>query len=241
MGVITDYLLGDLARPAFLAGRRITKFLRAISQVGDYYAQRILSARDEWTAERATRDALLSLARNANDRGFARENTIDIAAYMLRVIEEHRKKGTTDGLEAQFARMLMPNIEIVTELDLRNAGAVNPFGGNVGFFFILVSGPHPFAATYATWDGGKVFDDPTATWGMSLSPSDQSEIEDVIRRWKPAGTSCRFVVFDDDGTTTWGPLGLSGSYQLLPIWEPWERLPPAGTPVAYYNADFLVP
>ena len=160
---------------------------------------------------------------------------------MLRVIEEHRKKGTTDGLEAQFARMLMPNIEIVTELDLRNAGAVNPFGGNVGFFFILVSGPHPFAATYATWDGGKVFDDPTATWGMSLSPSDQSEIEDVIRRWKPAGTSCRFVVFDDDGTTTWGPLGLSGSYQLLPIWEPWERLPPAGTPVAYYNADFLVP
>lgn len=239
--LLQRYLLQDLPRPRFLAGRRATAYLRTFCEVADELAQDILDARSELTIETASRAALLSIARNCNDRGFARENTGPLASYLLRILSEKRKAGTEDGLKAQFARMGMPVIEIIKELDLRNAGVVNGFGGNIGFFFIIVRAPFPFASLSGSWDGGGTWDDGTATWGAALTPSDQAEIGDVLRRWKPAGTSCRFILFDEDGSTGWGPAGLSGNYQEIPFNEAWEHLPPAGVVTPYYNVDFLTP
>mgnify|MGYP001158829584 FL=1 len=239
--LLKRYLLTDLDRPRYLSGRRITSYLRTFCEVADEVAQDILDARGQLLIESASRAALLALARNANDRGFAREQTKDLAAYLLRILTEKRKAGTEDGLRAQFARMGMPAIEIVKELDLRNAGVVNGFGGNEGFFFIIVRAPFPFASLAGSWDGGGTWDDDAATWGTAITPSDQADIGDVLRRWKPAGTSCRFILFDEDGTTGWGPAGLSGNYQELPYNEAWEYLPPSGVVTPYYNVDFLTP
>lgn len=240
MGIITDYILRELPRPQYFGGRQVTRFLRALSEGGDVLSQRILDARKEWTAETATRDALLALARNMNDRGFARESTTDLLAYLLRIIAEHRKKGTEYGLKAQFARIGCPDIDIVTELTLRDAGAVNPFGGNIGFFFIIIRQPNPFTFTYSSWDGDGEWDDGTSRWGWFGSADDLLDIGDILRRWKPAGSSCRFVLFDEDGTAGWTPLGLTGNYAQIPYNEPWETRTD-GLVSAYYNTDFLTP
>lgn len=240
MGVISDYILRDLPRPAFLSGKRIAAFLRGLTQVGDKYAQQVIDSRNEHTAEKATHDALLALARNMNDRGFACEDDRLLMQYLLRIIAEHRKKGTTDGIKTQFARIGCPNIEIVTELDLRNAGAVNPFGGNIGFFFILVNQPHPMASVGGgAWDGGESWDDGVTRWGWNGTQDDLSEISDILRRWKPSGTSCRFVVFDDDGSAAWAAGGLTGNYSLIAFNESWEKAP-TGLVSYYYNSSFLV-
>lgn len=240
MALISDYLLRELPRPAFLGGRRITAFLRSIAQTGDYFAQRVLDARREHTAETATRDALLALARNFNDRGFDDESSPDLLAYLLDIIAQHRLKGTEYGIKAQFARIGCPDIDIVTELTLRDAGAVNPFGGNVGFFFIIVRQPNPFRFTYGDWDGGGSWDDGTSRWGWGDELNRVRDIEDILRRWKPSGSSCRFVCFDEDGSAGWNALGLTGNYAQLPINEPWETLP-SGLVSPYYNSSFLVP
>ena len=108
MGLITDYLFGQLPRPTFLGGKRIKAVLRSISEVGDTFAQNVLQSRAESTAQTASRDGLLALARNMNDRGFDAESTADLLVYVLDIIEQHRKKGTEDGIKKQFARIGYP-------------------------------------------------------------------------------------------------------------------------------------
>ncbi len=239
MGLITDYLFGQLPRPTFLGGKRIKALLRSISEVGDTLAQNVLQSRAESTAQTASRDGLLALARNMNDRGFDAESTADLLVYVLDIIEQHRKKGTEDGIKKQFARIGYPTCEIVTELTLRDAGAVNPFGGNIGFFFIIVKQPYPFPLSYSAWDGGGSWDDGVARWGWADNTDLLNNIRSILRGWKPSGTSCRFIVFDEDGTAGWNAGGLTGNYALIAINEPWE-ITPSGLVAYYYNSSFLV-
>jgi len=247
--LLTRYILRDLPRPRFLTGRRIVAYLRTFCEIADEVAQDVIDARSELMIETASPSALTSaaaaalsaLARNVNDRSYARETVTALRTYLLQQREAKRRAGTEDALHEQFARLGCPAIEIVTELDLRRHSVVNGFGGNIGFFFIIVRQPHPFPAEIDAWDGGGDWDDGTSTWGATLSDGDQAEIADLLRRWKASGTSCRFIVFDQDGTTTWGPGGLAGNYQLIPFNEAWEFLPPSGIVTPYYNTDFLTP
>ena len=239
MGLITDYLFGQLPRPTFLGGKRIKALLRSISEVGDTLAQNVLQSRAESTAQTASRDGLLALARNMNDRGFDAESTADLLTYVLDIIEQHRRKGTEEGIQKQFLRVGYPTTEIVTELTLRDAGAVNPFGGNIGFFFIIVKQPYPLPFTYAAWDGGGSWDDGVSRWGWVDNTDLLNNIRSILRSWKPAGTSCRFIVFDEDGTAGWNAAGLTGNYALIAFNEPWE-ITPSGLVSSYYNSSFLV-
>ena len=224
-------------------------YLRTICEIADEVAQDVIDARSELMIETASPGALSSaaaaalsaLARNVNDRSYARETVAALRTYLLQQRKAKRRAGTEDGLHEQFARLGCPAIEIVKELDLRLAGVAGGFGGNIGFFFIIVRQPHPFVALSGTWNGGGSWDDGSSTWGTTLNGSDQAEISDLLRRWKPAGTSCRFVLFDADGSTAWGPGGLTGDYQTLPFNEAWEFLPPSGIVIPYYNTDFLTP
>lgn len=237
--LLQDYLLRDLPRPRFLTRKRIVAYLRSFAEACDVLAQDSLDARSESLIESASSMATLAHARNANDRGYARESVAALKTYLLRRLAEKRKAGTADGLRAQFARFGCPTVEIVTELDLRTAGVVGGFGGNIGFFFVLIRLPHPWSQA-PIWDGGGAWggDD---IWGGTATDNDQAEWRDLLRRWKPAGTSCRFVIVDEDGSTTWGPAGFSGNYQTYPINEAWEALPPYGIVTPYYNTDYLNP
>jgi hypothetical protein len=239
--LMTTYLLRHLPRPRFLSGPAGTAFLRTFCQVADLVAQDALDARSEATVQTASSYALPPLARNRNDRSYRRESMAALAVYLLQILAQKAKAGTEDGLRAQFARIGCPDIEIVTELDLRNAGVMGGFGGNIGFFFIIVRQPHPFDAISELWDGGGQWNDGIAKWGSTLDDNDIAEIEDLLRRWKAAGTSCRFILFDEDGTTAWGPGGITGNYQEVAINEAWEHLPPDGIVTPYYNVTYLEP
>jgi len=116
---------------------------------------------------------------------------------------------------------------------------VNPFGGNIGFFFIIVKQPYPFPLSYSAWDGGGSWDDGVARWGWADNTDLLNNIRSILRGWKPSGTSCRFIVFDEDGTAGWNAGGLTGNYALIAINEPWE-ITPSGLVAYYYNSSFLV-
>lgn len=239
--LITNYLLRDLARPRYLSGRRITAYLHTFAEVADELAQDLLDARSELLPTASSAQALSPHARTRNDRTFTREGVADLRAYLLRHLSEKRKAGTEDAIHAQFARFGCPVVEIVKELDLRDAAVVNGFGGEIGFWFLIIRQPHPFPLFTTLWDGGGDWGDEVSYWGSAIGQSEISDITDILRRWKPAGTSCRFVLIDEDGTTSWGPGGLSGNYQTIPINEAWEYLPPSGVVTPYYNTDFLTP
>ena len=239
--LLTTYLLRNLARPRYLSGKRGTGYLATFASIGDEVGQDALDARSETSPQDASPRALAAIARNDNDRTYRREPVPELRKYLLRILSEKQKAGTVDGLKAQFARLGCPVIEVVTELDLRNAGVVGGFGGNIGFFFIIVRQPAFARPLSPVWDGGSTWDDGVTLWGTSLTFDDLAEIENVIRRWKPAGTSCRFILFDDDGSTAWGPAGITGSYDQIPINEAWEHLPPLGIVNPYYNVSYLTP
>lgn len=239
--LITNYLLRDLARPRYLSGRKITRYLRTFCEILDTVSQDAEDARKELSIVDCSEEALAPHARSRNDRTFTREAVSALRLYLLRILAEKRKAGTPDAIHAQFARFGCPVVEIVTELDLRNAGVVGGFGGNEGFWFLVIRQPHPFPLFNTEWDGGGEWDDEVSYWGSAIGQTEIADMTDIFQRWKPAGTSCRFVIIDEDGTFTWGPGGLAGNYQLIPINESWEHVPPFGAPIHYYNSDFLTP
>jgi hypothetical protein len=239
--LISNYLLRDLPRPRYLSGRKITRYLRTFCEILDGVAQDAQDARTELSIVDCSTEALAPHARSRNDRTFTRETFAALRLYLLRILAEKRKAGTTDAIRAQFARFGCPTVEIVTELDLRDAGVVGGFGGNIGFWFLVIRQPHPFPTFTTEWDGGGEWADEISYWGSAIGQTEIADMADIFRRGKPASTSCRFVIIDEDGTFTWGPGGLAGNYQLIPFNEGWEYVPPYGAPVHYYNHDFLVP
>ena len=77
-------------------------------------------------------------------------------------------------------------------------------------------------------------------WGASITAEGLAELSDTLQRWKPAGVTFRFVIFDLDGLTAWDALGFHGSYLSVPLFEPWEELT-GGPFLPSYNTDYLTP
>lgn len=246
MGLISDYILRDLPRPSWLARPRATAFLKSITEVIDSVVRVAADVRGEGMLASCSDTSLPAHARNGNDRTFVRETFAALRRYLAGRWDRKKEAGTVDGLKAQLARIGCTNAEIVTELDLRLLGTVNPFGGYDGFWFLFLRRPYPWTSVSASWDGGDDWDDADNTdggpyWGGAIPPDDLAAIRDILRRWKPSGTSCRFVVIDEDGTAGYGPAGLTGNYTLVSTNEAWESLPPAGAVSYFYNTSYLTP
>lgn len=126
--------------------------------------------------------------------------------------------------------------------------------GYVGFFFILIhqSTKYPIGAGNLYRDSNKRYLADRAMWGLSGITRDQLEqIIEAIQQYKPAGTSCRFLAFDLDGSAAmdaprWGAVrwgafrwgaALRGNIRVIPVREPWETT----LGLSFFNYSYLTP
>lgn len=184
-------------------------------------------------------DDVLDLhARNSNDRRALIETLAQLRAYLLTRWDRKAEAGTEDGLHVQLTRIGYPRHDLVSELELREAGIVGAFGGKVGYSFVVLRLPNRWVGAGlwndgSLWNGGQV-------WGSAMTAEAILELTYTLQKWKPGGTSFRFAILDNDGSTTWDGTGFHGNYQTIPINEPWEFIT-GSTLVADYNTNFLTP
>lgn len=183
-------------------------------------------------------DVLDHHAINSNDRKSSVESYAKLRKYLLSRWDRKKEAGTEDGLHYQLARIGYPAHELVCERDLREAGFTGAFGGNVGYAFLVIRPPNRWSNP-ELWDGGGTWGG-GGMWGASITAEGLAELSDTLQRWKPAGVTFRFVIFDLDGLTTWDALGFHGSYLSVPLFEPWEELT-GGPFLPSYNTDFVNP
>ena len=163
--------------------------------------------------------------RQTGDRRQCGETDAEARAYLAQRWTAHKEAGTPEGLLRQLRRLHLDNVLIVRELDLRHAGIAGAFGGNRGFYFLVILQPSPFTdpangaplwAGGGTWAGGGV-------WG-GLPPGFIDCLRAGIRRWEPAGHSCRYVLVAQDYSFVWDPVTFTftGNGVTYPIGKRWE-------------------
>ncbi len=212
---------------------------RSLSILADEGAQRLLSG---WGAplDQLADDARLALAYGrpyecpveaepidlmCASSGLPRlhgQSVEDGRAQVLQRWEITAGKGTLDGMIAQLGR-LGYRATVTTQAILVDRNVFNPFGGNVGFFYVeIFTG---FAAG-TTWNGGGAWND-GATWDVvEPYPGAVLDIVAQIRAWKPVGTSCRYV-----------RLAAGNSWVTVPVGEAWEY-DAAGVAPDYYSFSY---
>lgn len=250
-----------------MADARLTNYLRAVTAgvkwlgvaggralSGAWWALMDSVIADSSAALSASRiaecsaDALDPHARNTLDRRTLIEGSEALRAYLLDRWSAHSEAGAEAGLLRQLARCGYPECELWSWQRLKFAGVPNAvaFGGNVGFFFVIIRLPHWFRITGGEWDGGGSWGDGSSTWG-GLRRADGGDVQDalaeiayVLHRWRPSGRSPRFIVIDYDGTTevvTTAPYGFTGNYDIFPVHEDHEYF--AGPPADVFNTNFV--
>ena len=178
--------------------------------------------------------------RNTRDIRLCGETDAEVRAYLAQRWTADKEAGTPEGLLRQLRRMHLDNVLIVRELDLRHGGIAGAFGGNTGFYFLVVQQPSPFTLNQqgALWDGGSDWDGGGVWDGVPDSLLDC--LRYAIRRWEPSGHSCRYVLAAADNTFAWDPVtftytGNADSYPIAKGWE-WQRgLQP------YYTTSYDTP
>lgn len=226
--IITSYLRAPAGWSLF--GTMLGQLDSVVQAMADGVRESLIAVCEE--------DALEAHARNSNDRRANIETLPQLRAYLLKRWDRKKEAGTEDGLRFQLGRIGFPVVDLVCERDLREAGIAGAFGGNVGYSFVVLRLPNAIGPALE-WDGGGDYDG-GGLWGTGLTPDQLLEITYTFQKWKPDGTSFRFIIIDQDGSTTWDGAGFHGNYISIPVNEPWEFI--TGSPLVYhYNVDFLNP
>lgn len=171
----------------------------------------------------------------------SRETAEAYRAALYRCFDAWIASGTDEELVRQVARLGL-SARVVTFLDLWLAGVPTAFGGvGVGdsFWFLVISWPLPGPQPRrAKWDDGTKWDDGAVWDGAGFLPGDIQELISVIYKFKPAHTSCRFIVVALESAFRLGPkFEFTGLHAIYPVNEPWE-IAPDFTVSPYYNGGF---
>jgi len=176
--------------------------------------------------------------RNTGDERACGESDAAVRAYLANRWTAYKLAGTREGLLLQLARFGLTRVTIVRELDLRHAGIAGAFGGELGYYFLVVEPPSPFSAGSApaydgggTWGGGGV-------WG-GLPDGFLDCLRRSIRRWE-GSDSCRYILAAADNTFVWDPVTFTytGEADTYPVAKAWEW---KGGLHPYYTTSYTTP
>lgn len=114
-------------------------------------------------------------------------------SILARCWEIWRASGTDEEMIRQIARLGLLS-QIVTYLDLWDAGVPSAFGGigtGESFWFLVVPWPSVVASSrQARWEDGTEWETSDAVWeGAGLTPTTLREMIALIYKFKPAHTS----------------------------------------------------
>jgi hypothetical protein len=167
---------------------------------------------------------------NSNMPRVRGESDLSLIAALNRRWEAWEQSGAEQEMLIQLGRLGYANPLVVTYSKLWDAGRTGAFGGPTGFpsfWFLVLPWPIPrlIQMTVRWGDGSKWGQVPRGPmWGGGgLVPQDIEAVRQVIFKWKPAHTSCRFILcalgpsFKLNPDYTW-----SGAAITYPVNEWWE-------------------
>lgn len=194
---LRDYITSIV--PSWLSRPKAKGLLASLGEEGDALLEEALQALEYGRIEQGAADGLGPHARNSSLTRGKGESDSALRTYLRRRWLTHAESGGVPSMQLQVQRVLgSANAEIWTQLDLQLAGIPSAFGGYQGFWFLLLRQPSAFTVG-PNWNGGALYND-GSLWGLGGVP--RAELEDLfgaLRKWKPATTSCRFVVVELDG------------------------------------------
>lgn len=251
----SDYITG--ITPSWLSKPAARGFLSSFGQVGDSLQSDAVDAANYGLIEECATDGLNPHLRNSNLPVIAGEDPALTRSILRRRWEIWEQSGSVAAIVDGLDRLGIKNAQVVSQLDLFLAGNVGAFGGVQGLFAVLLPFPNPFADPFLWRDGGIRWRADQRLWGLGGGPESAQLLGDairVIRKFKPAPTSCRFLAIGLDnsfqwlvprwGVDKWAQFNwgaqLLGRYRVVPVWEPWEINPLSGATRDYYNHSWDV-
>lgn len=229
---------------------RAGAFLRAFSAQRDQLVTRFRDAAKVNFPALCDDTALDAAASSRNLERVPGESSASLRNYLSGTWQIWPTAGTRGRLLAEISRVGCPNSQIWGYRELVKAGAPpTVFGGFSSFFFVLIKPPHVFLprnqwADGSKWSGGK-------KWGLNGDRLVLDNLKRQIKKWKPAGTSCRFLAIDlagDASVPLWGNInwgqwlwgGISGTDVItIPTWEDWETDFNGALRREFYNYSYL--
>lgn len=239
MGELSDWLLQKSGIPKRLRGAQASRLWRGWLAA---FEKRLAEA------DRAAAAGMLlecpdeyldGHLRNTGDWRAPGESHTAVRAYLADRFDAYKEAGTYDALVRQLGRHGIARFELVRELDLRHAAIAGAFGGEIGYYFLVIYPPHPLSDENGSlWDGGGTWDDGEVWNG---TPSDFVEALRIsLRRWEAGGESCRFIVAGENGSFQYDPMTFTwtGDHTVYPVGKAWEWV---GGLSPYYSFDYMVP
>lgn len=228
MGPIGSYITGAL--PTWLRGPAALGVITTITDAADALRSDLLAGAAEASIDEASPTSYPQhLRQSALPVVVGEAAAVTLAELRARWLRA-RGVGTGPTMAAHLARLGWA-ATITSQADLLEAGEVNPFGGNVGFFFVTLTPLRTGLISRAgLWrDSAWLWRQARRVWGAGTVT--RAEIEDIVaivRRYKPANTSCRYLRL---------PNG-RGGYRSFPVGEAWERDPLTGGARPYYSLSW---
>ena len=240
-------------------GKRINvkKLLDAMAAPRDEVVDRLDGSLRARLVEKAPVDALVQIGATCSLARAGADTDDSFRAYLRGPFERWYTAGTEAGLLAELAHLGLTNCQVYSYRRLVGMGEdpATTFGGISTFFFVYVGKPNPFSVAAAQYNDGSVqWLTSDSLWGIGGPASTMEEIKRVIATWKPADTSCRFLLIDLDGTgavqaavwgdnTLWGDfnwgVSIVGTTVTVPIHEPWEY-GAEGAAREFYNYSYNI-
>lgn len=200
----------------------------------DAVRQRLLS--------KCTDEALPYLGQNFNLDWPARFTAQQIRDYIGSPWDHWENAGSAPRLVAELTA-LGHNPSVISYRSLVDIIGTDPnttFGGYSSFFYVILRAPFPFPWDVAgRWGpppvgSGALWGSAPFLWGISGAQVWQlDEVRRTIAKWKPAGSSCRFI-------EVWLKVDIFGvptEVRRFPVHEQWE-LQSNGAAREFYNYSY---
>lgn len=195
MSSVAEYLdrLGAALEPVIRRGGR--RFLRAFGEAGEDLLEFALECGRAARLETCHSSLLDAHARNSGLPRVRGESDESFRKLLLNPWETFRLMGTSRGLLRAVER-LGYRAALLSETDYNLLDRSFAFGESKWFFHLDIFAPSGFEPP-EEWEGGWVWEQEGALWDIREPyPGALGELVDTVRRWKPAGSSCRFLRFE---------------------------------------------
>jgi hypothetical protein len=207
--------------PSWLKSGDGERLLYSLGLMMDAMAERFRLSYEADLPEYAPEDALAYMGRDRRIRRGINEPADAYAARLIRFLDDHRTQGNPFALMDQLYAYLQTPGVVLRTVDARGNWFSRAADGTRTFvldsgnwewdtvaasswsrFWVIIysdTGPWTIAATWgaaALWGTGKW--GAGATWGTSATVDQVAAVRSIIKEWKPAGTTCEWIVIAFD-------------------------------------------
>lgn len=209
--------------------------------IGDLFDGILASSKDavrQRLLTKSTDEALPCIGQNFNLDYPARFTAAQARSYIGSPWTHWENAGSRPRMVAELEALGYKNPGVVTYRDLVDVIGTDPtttFGAMSSFFYVVLRPPFPFAWTLpGKWGDGAKWGEAPYLWGIGGAEVWQlDEVKRVIRKWKPAATSCRFIEI-------WLSVNIFGvptRVVHIPVHEDWEYAT-NGAAREFYNYSY---